>query len=52
MGWRVIAQASPVIAVPNKDYGKPVITSDAALSAPLLAAIEALAGARAGDQYP
>jgi len=45
MGWNVVEQASPVIAVAGKDYQAADIAGDPAISAPLLAAILALAQA-------
>ncbi|QYF92836.1 NAD(P)H-dependent oxidoreductase [Massilia sp. PAMC28688] len=49
MGWRVIAEASPVIAVANQHDSVTGISSDPALRALLVAAIEALARATARE---
>jgi NAD(P)H-dependent FMN reductase len=45
MGWRVIAAASPVIAVANRGFDAAQIAADPALAGPLRAAVDALAQA-------
>lgn len=45
MGWTVIAEASPVIAVANRGLDAARIAADPVLAGQLLAVVEALAGA-------
>ncbi|MCE3604375.1 NAD(P)H-dependent oxidoreductase [Massilia sp. P8910] len=52
MGWRVIAAASPVIAVANRGFDQAHIAADPALAGPLLMAIGALVQASADIDAP
>ncbi|MFB9242409.1 NAD(P)H-dependent oxidoreductase [Massilia antarctica] len=52
MGWRVIAAASPVIAVANRGFDQAHIAADPALAGPLLMAIGVLVQADADIDAP